>query len=174
MPTDTLTRITQKQIIETWTKLPEHEKKHLQQEETTRRRHELREAKINIWKKWRKADKNREASTKAYPKEDKDKEWLERLEDTLDKLKREDESRKETRTLNEKRRKSLLAEKKTKQEEMLSKDQERKDRKIKQNMLGRRWEMMKWVTKYIDENSDKWEKEKTDRKMNEEKDPRLG
>ena len=41
-------------------------------------------------------------------------------------------------------------------------------------MLGRRWEMMKWVTKYIDENSDKWEKEKTDRKINEEKDPRLG
>lgn len=44
--------------------------------------------------------------------QDKDKEWLERLEDTLDKLKREDESRKETRTLNEERRKSLLAEKK--------------------------------------------------------------
>ena len=69
--------------------------------------------------------------------QDKDKEWLEQLEDTLDKLKREDESRKETRTLNEERRKSLLAEKKTKQEEMLRKDKEKKDRKIKQNMHRR-------------------------------------
>ena len=66
--------------------------------------------------------------------QDKDKEWLEQLEDTLDKLKREDESRKETRTLNEERRKSLLAEKKKKQEEMLRKDKKKKDRKIKQNM----------------------------------------
>ena len=66
-------RITQKKITENQTKLPEHDKKRRQQEETTIRRHELREAKINIWKKWRKAYKNR-----AYPKKDKDKEWLEK------------------------------------------------------------------------------------------------
>ena len=54
----TLARLTQKKITETWRKLPDHERRHLLAEYTKRRRHELREAKIIIWKKWRKkADK---------------------------------------------------------------------------------------------------------------------
>ena len=49
---------------------------------------------------------------------------------------------------------------------MLRKEHKKKDRKIEQNMLEKRWEMMKWVTQYIDENSDKWEREKMDRQTN--------
>ena len=92
-----------------------------------------------------------------------DKEWLERIEETLEKLKREEDSRIESRIKYEERRKALLEEKKLKQEEMLKKDQEKKDKKIKQNMLEKRWEMMRRVTRYIDENSEKWDEEKRKR-----------
>ena len=49
--TETLTRIRQKRITETWSRLPEEERRRLQAEENTRKRQELREAMINLWKK---------------------------------------------------------------------------------------------------------------------------
>ena len=48
----------------------------------------------------------------------------------------------------------------------MRKEQESRDRKIKQNTLYKRWEMMRWVTKYIDENTEKWEIEKEKRDQN--------
>ena len=47
-------KLIQSKITSTWRRLPEHEKKHLLAEEENRRRFELREAKVNLWKKWRK------------------------------------------------------------------------------------------------------------------------
>ena len=44
---------TQQKITQTWKRIPEHEQRHMLKEEETRRRFELREAKVNIWKKWR-------------------------------------------------------------------------------------------------------------------------
>jgi hypothetical protein len=41
--------------------------------------------------------------------------------------------------------------------------QEKSDRKTKQKMLEKRWEMMRWITTYIDENSESWENEKKER-----------
>ena len=122
-----MSRLTQSKISETWYKLPKDEIKLLQKEESTRRRHELREAKINIWKKWRKrqekihqGDKQRKARS-----EDKDKKWLAKLEETLDRLRREEQARKEARRKIEDKGKILLAERKIRQEEILRKVQEK-------------------------------------------------
>ena len=84
---ETLQRLTQKKITENWNRLPESEKRHLEKEETKRRRLELREAKINIWKKWRR----KEMTPRTKSKEETDKEWLERIEQTLEKLKKSPE-----------------------------------------------------------------------------------
>ena len=73
---------------------------------------------------------------------------------------------KEARRIDEQRRNTLLAERKQRQEEILRKEQESRDRKIKQNTLYKRWEMMRWVTNYIDENTEKWEIEKEKRDRN--------
>jgi hypothetical protein len=62
-----------------------------------------------------------------------------------------------------------LAEKKFRQEEILRQEQEKLDRKIKKKMLEERWTMMKWVTTYIDENADKWARDKKERQENEQK-----
>ena len=43
---------------------------------------------------------------------------------------------------------------------MLGEGKEIADRKIRKRMLEERWAMAKWVTSYIDENTDKWEREK--------------
>ena len=48
---ETLTKIRQQKIQETLKKLPEMEKKRLKQEEDRARILELREAKINLWKR---------------------------------------------------------------------------------------------------------------------------
>ena len=44
----------QQKITESWKRIPEHERRHLLKEEEKRRRMELREVKINVWKRWRK------------------------------------------------------------------------------------------------------------------------
>ena len=44
---------TQRKITETWKMLPEHEQRSLAKEEEKGRKLELREVKLNIWKKWR-------------------------------------------------------------------------------------------------------------------------
>ena len=51
---ETLKKVQQKKITESWNRLPENEKKRLEQEEEKRRKLDLRDAKMNLWKKWRK------------------------------------------------------------------------------------------------------------------------
>ena len=76
------------------------------------------------------------------------------------KIRQEEESRKEAKRVDEERRIALLAERKKRQEEILRKEQESRNRKIRQKTLDKRWEMMRWVTKYIDENHKKLENRK--------------
>ena len=79
-------------------------------------------------------------------------------------MKRETEDRKAAKAQVEERRRKLLEEKKAKQEELLRKDYERKERKQKQKMMGERWAMARWISSYIDENNDRWIREKSQRK----------
>ena len=48
---DTLHSLQQKKISETWKMLPESERRKMEKEEIRSRRMELRDAKINIWKR---------------------------------------------------------------------------------------------------------------------------
>jgi hypothetical protein len=96
-------------------------------------------------------------------KEDEDKHWIDKIEETLKKLNQEEEARKRAQQIHEERRKALLEERKLRQEELLRKEHEKRDKKVKQNMLQKRWDMMKWVSKYLDENTDRWKIEKEQR-----------
>ena len=120
---ETLTRICQAKITETWNRLPKDQQKILQTEETTRSRFELRKAKINVWKKWRKkTDKNQpeeQRSQEESRRKSQEQAWLEKLEDTLERLRREKIEKKAARETQENMRRKLLAEKKFRQEEIL-------------------------------------------------------
>ena len=74
----------------------------------------------------------------------------------LNELKEEEEKYNREKKLKEK---ELENEKKKKEEIRKRKDNEKKDRIEKQKMLGLRWGMLRWVTQYIKENEDEWEKE---------------
>ena len=56
-----------------------------------------------------------------------------------------------------------------KQEQILRQEQERQDKKVKKKMLEERWEMTKWLTQYIDQNTEKWTRQKKEREENEKK-----
>ena len=96
---DTLRRLKQQKIIATWKKLPEHERRQFLAEEDNMRRSELRETKINIWKKWRAGYK------KMRPKPDNKKcledSLLERLEENLGRMKTEALKRNAAKSLQE-------------------------------------------------------------------------
>jgi hypothetical protein len=138
--------------------LPEHERRYLLKQEETRRRFELREAKINIWKKWR---RKKQENQQEIQEEDKKKStiWLEKLEETLARMKKETHGRSAAKEMELERRKKLMDERKERQDDMLRQEQEKRERKIKKKMLEERWEMTRWITRYIDENSEKWERE---------------
>ena len=155
-------------ITKIWQRLPEHEKRHLLKEEEKRQRLEIREIKVNIWKKWRKESVKQRKENEERHKTNQEK-WLETLEETMQRLKREVEESKKARKMYEQRRENLLKENKRKQEEILRKKQETKERKEKKRMLEERWAMTRWLTSYIDENQEKWKTESEDRQKNEKK-----
>ena len=69
-------------------------------------------------------------------------------------------TRKKAQALYEERRSRLLEENKQKQEQLLKKEQEKKERKLSKKMLEERWAMARWITHYIDENSERWKEER--------------
>ena len=78
----------------------------------------LREAKVNMWKRWRKETADKKTETEDVHKTNKEK-WLGKLEETLERLRKEVEDRKRAKEIYEERRKKLLADQKVKQEELL-------------------------------------------------------
>ena len=63
----------------------------------------------------------------------------------------------------------LIEEKRLREEAKLSEKEEKRLRLDKAKKLKQKWEMTKWIHKYIEENNKKWEKEKRERKEEEEK-----
>ena len=82
-------------------------------------------------------------------------------------MNKEVEDKKMAKILFEERREKLLAEKKEKQEKLLRQEQEKRERKQKKRMLEERWAMARWITEYIDKNSERWKTEKEQRKRDE-------
>ena len=76
-------------------------------------------------------------------------------------------AREETRKINEKRIQDLRDQNKRKQEELLRTRQEKAERKAKQRTLENRWEMMRWITAYIDNNTERWDVERKERQEKE-------
>ena len=105
----------QMKITQTWNRLPEHEQRHLVKMEEKQRILDLREIKVNIWKKWRREDEQTRNEVKKTHRENKEA-WLNKLEHTLEQMQREVEEKRKAKLLYEEKRKKLLDENKKKQE----------------------------------------------------------
>ena len=134
-------------------KLPENEREKINSDEKKNRRLDLQQTKRDLWK-LRKKEKKPEITPTLQEirtlakKAEKIVEILE-----IEKKKIEEEKRKAER---EKEIKKTRAQQKEKRLE-------------KQRLLTERWALYRWVTEYIDENTERWEKEKIIRKESEEK-----
>jgi hypothetical protein len=106
------------------------------QEEDKRRRLEIREAKLNIWKRWRKATEKKKTETAKKDKPLQEK-WLEKLEETIQRINRENEERKLAREILEEKRKKLANENKKKQEEIMIKEEDKKRQEEEKETAGR-------------------------------------
>ena len=135
---ETLTRLRQKKISETWNLLPETARRKSLAEEEKRRRLELRETKVNIWKKWRRReDKNPTPSKKESTKQREEENWLEGLEETLARIRQGVEKRNAAKIEEARRRNTLLEDKKVRQEQILRENQIKARWKVKEeNVRG--------------------------------------
>ena len=62
---------------------------------------------------------------------------------------------------------ALIEENKNRQEAILRAEQEKTERKQNKKMMEERWAMARWISSYIDENTDRWKREKNMRKDDE-------
>ena len=82
-------------------------------------------------------------------------------------MKREVEEKIKADEAFEEKRKKLLADNKLKQEEILRKNMEKKERMLKKKKLEERWDMTRWISEYIDQNTERWKTEKQQRMKTE-------
>ena len=124
--------------------LPEKNREKLVREEERRRRLELQEAKENIWKKWRGKSKKSKENI-----EENGVKMLERIESMI---KQNREEKEEKRKKKEKERdKEIEDEKEKKAQKVIRKEKKKK--------LEEQWEMLRWITNYVNENELDWENE---------------
>ena len=137
-----------KSLIQLKTKLPEDEDEKLLEKEEKDRRIELQRVKKSMYKlrhKEKLYNTNNEYLTRITKLEDK----IVAVRDILEKVKNEDEE--------------LVKICEAQEEKVTSKKEKEEAKKKKDNILGERWGLMKWITVFIEENSERWAREKLER-----------
>ena len=123
----------------------------------------MKEMKENLWR-WRseEEEKGKKGNTRKEISREELEGKLETLEEILEKTRTE-----------ERERKARIEEKKRKAQELRSKkekaEDEKKARREKKLKLEESWAMIRWLTRYMDENKDTWKKEREDRQEEEKR-----
>ena len=134
------TKKLQTKITETLLELPENRRIILEGEMEKERRMILKEAKQEIWKKWRQSKGKRKNNPKIQDTKSKKglKTPIDELEGKLAKIEKSVESYKADL------------------ERMKKDEQEKTSRLDKKKKLEGHWEMLRWITNFMDENEKKW------------------
>ena len=139
--------------------LPRSERKKIEIEEEKRRRLDLIQTKKTLWKLRSKMKKPHVTSEKVKRLENIEKleDKLQMIEKILEETKEETKKREEENRL---RKVKLDKEWREKVAQKMKKENERLEQIEKKKLLEQKWEMMKWVTNFINTHQDQWEKEK--------------
>ena len=142
--------------------LPIDLKKKLEDEESKEKLIELKEMKESLWKLRHKAKKYERKSEKVERLDEIDnlEEKLNKINVIVEELKREEEKAKIEK---EKREKEIEKEKKKAKANKLKKESEKIEKLKKAELLGKHWEMLRWLTHFLKENHEKWEEERKER-----------
>ena len=135
----------QTKITDTLVKLPENERAILEYEERKKRRAEIKEARENIWKRWR--GKKAETKQKSTDWEKmRLEEVLQNAEQTLQRITEEREEQKRMEHRREEEKKAVEDEKNERRRETERMEVDRIERIKKKHQLEEKWQMMKWLT----------------------------
>ena len=154
------------EIAEKKKQLPKNIQEEMEYEEDRKRRIELKETCASLWKlrsKERKYERKHEQVERLERINDKE-EKLKKVEETIRELKEKEE---EYEREKERRKMELEKEKTKKKERKLRKENEKKEKLEKAKILGLRWAMLRWVTQYIKENEENWERIHNEKLENE-------
>ena len=151
-------------LLDMMRKLPGKEREIYEMEERKIKRLELQEIKTNIWRKWR--GKGREEKVKESNADKRESEIIrktKKIEELIDKHANEKKEKEMRNKEWRERQKKLLEAGRVKQEEKERKEREKKARLEKKASLEEKWTRLRWVTQFIDENKDKWERWRRER-----------
>ena len=154
----------QKKLTECWLQLPEKEKHKFRGEEERRKRLELKEVKENLWK-WRTRQDKKNGSKRKDQKGRTEhmEDNIMRLEDIIERVKEEDRKRQLKKEEERKEREKRTTERKKRDEDRRLEEEKKNERIRTKKRMEERWEMIRWVSKYIEENQERWENEKRER-----------
>ena len=160
-------------LMKSWLQLPEKEKIKYREKEEKERRLEFQETKQNLYR-WRQREgtmktnkgkkKNRETTTE---------EKIENIQEILERIREEDKMRRlerEKLAAERRQRQEEIRNEKMKREEQVKLAAEKRRERIEKRIrLEKRFETIRWVTSFIEENQEKWEKEKIERDLERER-----
>ena len=135
----------QRKITDSLGTLPRNRRILLEREIEKERRLTIKEAREELWKRWRHA-KGKRKTNPNYSKKTRN----ETLEDKLDKIETE------------------ISKYKAELEQRQEQERRKEDRLAKKRRLERHWEMLRWIVQFMDENEDKWAELKRIRTTEEE------
>ena len=144
----------QKKITETLLLIPENRAEMIRREEERERRLLLKESKEEIWKRWRQV-KGRKGRVEGDRNSFRYNEMnSKRLESKLKKIEEE------VQRYNEEKKKRI--------EENRQREEERNTRLLRKKEREKHWEMIRWITQFIEENRQHWKERDENRKREEE------
>ena len=161
-------KMLKRKITERWAQLPEKEKKKFRQDEEKKKNIEMEEMRENLWK-WRRKNEALKNPVKKKTSSEEMEEKIEKIEEAIEKVREESKRREKVREEKKKEREKLELKREKWIEEKLRMEDERKERLKLQKKLKEVWDMMRWVTEYLEENNEVWEKEKMEREQDKEK-----
>ena len=152
----------QKKITEHFQKLSIKEQQRIELEEIREKRLELKRIKEELWKHRGKKNQKKEVF-QAKGESRKLREKLEKILEAKERMRKEEELELERKRMVKEKMKEMYERKKIRDLERIKAQEERKQKIEMKKKQEKKWEMARWLHKYIEENSKDWEREKLKR-----------
>ena len=140
--------------------LPDREREVFMADEEKKRRFELRSIKENLWRKLRnrREENDQKTGEEKELRESDCRKKIDKLEKIIERIKCEERDSEERREQDRERKRKWRKEKEKEESKMLVQEIERVEKREQKKQLEEKWALMKWVTKFIEENEVGWKR----------------
>ena len=142
---------TTKEMSRKWSMLPPTDRKRITEEEERHKRLEIKEAKENIWKRWRRKEKPDKRLETEQGRADVKEIKLKRIEEALKRINEEKELEKVSQERERERRRKYIEENKVKENDRIIREKQKTEKIQKKKKLELKWEMVRWLTRFLED-----------------------